>query len=77
MALDVITEFVFRTLGQFVLEVVFVCIFYWPGWLILRVLTVGRYPPKQSEPHSRGFVAMVAFMALLACLTLVYSGVLG
>ena len=77
MALDTIAEFVVRTVGQFMLEVIFVGIFYWPGWLILRVLTAGRYPPKQSERHSRKFVAMVALAALLAFVTFFYSGVLG
>jgi hypothetical protein len=52
MALDAIVEIAFRIVVQFVIEVLFVGIFYWPGWLILRVITIGRYPPQQSQPHS-------------------------
>ncbi|ARU31586.1 hypothetical protein CAP31_07740 [Sulfuriferula sp. AH1] len=74
MALDAIAEIVIRVIGQFVAEVLFVGIFYWPGWVILRVLTLGRYPPPQEHPHNREFVAIVAFAALLVGLTLYFSG---
>lgn len=74
MALDAIAEVVVRVVGQVLVEVVFVGIFYWPGWLILRLLTLGSYPPPQSQPHNREFVAMVALAALLAGLTIHFSG---
>ena len=76
MALDAIAEIAIRAIGQFVAEVWFVGIFYWPGWLILRVLTLGHYPPSQEVRHNREFVAMVAFAALLAGVTIYFSGVL-
>ena len=31
-------------------EYIYCRLFYWPGWLILRVLTFGKYPPSQPEP---------------------------
>ena len=43
MALDAIAEVVLRVVGNFIAEVLFVGIFYWPGWLVLRVVTLGRY----------------------------------
>jgi len=52
----------------------FVGVFYWPGWVVLRSLTLGRYPPPQSQPHNREFVAIVAFAVLVAGVTLHYSG---
>lgn len=73
MAFDTLAEIAIRVAGQFVIEVLFIGIFYWPGWLILRVITVGRYPPQQSQPHSREFVAMVAFVVFLVCITVYFS----
>jgi hypothetical protein len=74
MAFDTIAEFVVRAIAQFVVEVLFVGVFYWPGWVVFRSLTLGRYPPPQSQPHNREFVAIVAFAVLVAGVTLHYSG---
>ncbi len=41
------------------LETLLVGVFYWPGWLILRVITLGRYPPQAPIPHNEYFVATV------------------
>jgi hypothetical protein len=70
MALDAIVEVVARVVGQFVVDVVLVGVFYWPGWIILRMVTFGRYPPSQAQPHNREFVAVVALAVLLAGVTL-------
>lgn len=61
MALDAVAEVVLRFVG----EVVLVGIFYWPGWLALRIVTLGRYPPLKSKPHSKEFVAAFGFVTLL------------
>lgn len=74
MALDTIAELAGRALAHVVMEVLLVGIFYWPGWLILRVVTVGRYPPPQSQPHNREFVAAVALVVLIAAVTVYFSG---
>jgi len=71
--LDTAAEFLFRTIGQFVLEVLFYGLFYWPGWLILRVLTLGKYPPPQSQPHNRYFVSGIPLVLLLAGITFYFS----
>lgn len=68
MALQVVAEF----LTDVLLEYVYCRLFYWPGWLILRVLTFGRYPPP-LQPHNRYFVAGVPFVALLIAVTVYYS----
>lgn len=70
MALDAIVEVAVRAVAQLILDVVLTGIFYWPGWLILRILTFGRYPPPRSQPHNREAVALVAFAALLLAVTL-------
>ena len=72
MALDTIVEVVARAVAEFA-EYWFVGIFYWPGWLILRLTTFGRYPPPQDVPHNREFVAVVALAAILAAVTFYYS----
>lgn len=69
--LDALVEFVARFVGSAIVEIVFLGIFYWPGWLILRVVTLGRYPPAKGEPHNHEFVAAVAVAALLAAIVVV------
>lgn len=58
----------FEFLLSLLLEVLFGIIFYWPGWLLLRLITLGRYPPKQSEPHNRYAVASFAMAVLLVAI---------
>ncbi|WP_334188266.1 hypothetical protein [Noviherbaspirillum sp.] len=74
MALDSIAEVVLKAVGQFLIEVVLVGVFYWPGWLILRTLTFGRYPPKRPHPHSEEFVGAFGFAAILVGALLTVSG---
>ena len=35
-------------------------LFYWPGWAMLRLLTLGHYPPARGLPHNRFAVALFA-----------------
>lgn len=74
MAFDAIAEFVVRTVGPMILEVVFVPVFYWPGWLVLRVVTLGRYPPVRGMKDEREFVAVIGFAALLLGVTIFFAG---
>lgn len=75
VAIDTLAEAAFRFVGQFVIEYLFVRIFYWPGWFILRIFTLGRYPPLQTEKHNREFVAMIAFVVFLIGLTLYLTNI--
>jgi|SoiMethySBSTD1v2_1073268.scaffolds.fasta_scaffold980230_1 hypothetical protein len=45
-------------LGAFVL-------FYWPGWLALRVVTLGRYPPRRPVQHNRVLVSAIGAAAIV------------
>jgi hypothetical protein len=67
VALDALAEVVLRTIGNAFVEIVFVGVFYWPGWLMLKALTMGRYPPKKPHPHSDEFVGVFGFVAILVC----------
>lgn len=59
MALDALAEIVARVVAYVVLKVIIVKIFYWPGWLFLRVFTLGHYPPAYDQAHQREFVGML------------------
>ncbi|KAB8052731.1 hypothetical protein GCN78_08380 [Janthinobacterium rivuli] len=39
-------------------------LFYWPGWAMLRLLTLGRYPPAKGRPHNRFAVALLAAIVI-------------
>lgn len=65
MALDAIAEVVVRAVGWLIVDVILTGIFYWPGWLFLRILTLGRYPPSQATPHNREFVACFGLSIIL------------
>jgi hypothetical protein len=53
---------------RFIVAVVLVGIFYWPGWLALRIITLGRYPPPEGKPHSKEFVGAFGLTTLLVCI---------
>jgi len=70
--LDWLIEYVvYRVLGG-VVEF----LFYWPGWLLLKLLTFGRYPPKQTVAHNRFAVALFAivFLAVVLAVRLARPG---
>lgn len=52
-----------------VLGAIFQLLFHWPGWLALRVITLGRYPPPRRVPYNRAAVAMFGFTVLVLALT--------
>lgn len=70
MLFDVIAEVVIKG----IVEVIGVGIFYWPGWLTLRTLTFGRYPPKRGTPHSKEFVGACGFIAIVVSLLVMMHG---
>jgi len=72
MALDTLIEVAGRAIAQFVLERIIVGVFYWPGWFVLRIITLGHYPPSQTTPHNREFVALFAVAISLAAITIYY-----
>lgn len=53
-----------RVLFFQVLATLFEKLFYWPGWLLLRLITWGRYPPPAGARHDRAAVALFAFIVI-------------
>lgn len=58
-------------IGEAILELIFSYLFYTVGWLLLRLLTLGRYPLlplRQIDPESpRGsWIAGFGFLCLIA-----------
>jgi hypothetical protein len=47
----------FDAFAGFLFEVVFYYLFYWPSWLVLRILTLGKYPPALPEKHNQMLVS--------------------
>lgn len=47
-------------------------VFYWPGWLLLRLITYGRYPPKGAVKHNRFAVGLFA-LTLIVSVPLLYA----
>ena len=74
MALDALAEIVVRAVGYLVFEVIIVKIFYWPGWLILRVITLGRYPPAYEQSDHRQKVGFFGMIVVLISFLLTLPG---
>jgi len=58
---------------ELILAPLFAAIFYWPGWLVLRVITIGRYPPAKGIEHNTGFVITFGMGLFVVMLGLIYS----
>ncbi|MCX9158625.1 hypothetical protein OPU71_21130 [Niveibacterium sp. 24ML] len=67
--IDAISSFV----GSWLVDVLLAVVFYWPGWVVLRIVTFGRYPPQRKQPHNAVFVSVIGLAALLAALTIGYQ----
>lgn len=60
----------FRFIGQFIVEVIAEIVLHKTGWLFLRLVTLGRYPPPDPRPYAEGFViaAGIVVWAVIAAL---------
>jgi len=66
---DDIAEGFFHTIGRLLayvfIDFLYNGVFYYSGWFVLRIVTLGNYPPKRNpyswggENHPRGWVAFV------------------
>ena len=65
-------EAILEPIFLFLIEAL-VRLLYWPGWLILRIVTFGRYPPGPSESHNKYFVAGIPLVAASLAVVLLYS----
>ncbi|MBI1907652.1 MAG: hypothetical protein HYS20_15650 [Rhodocyclales bacterium] len=67
--LDALVEFVARI----VVEFVFHTVFHGIGWVMLKAVTLGRYPPPRPEKYNEGFVALLPIACLFVGLALAFS----
>lgn len=56
---------ILEAIGDALADLFLTKVFYWPGWLLLRMLTLGRYPPKQGTPHNEDWVALVGLLGII------------
>lgn len=63
---------IFRFLFYQLLGTVIEKLFYWPGWALLRVMTLGRYPPAKAIRHNRFAVALFAAAIVASGLLTIY-----
>jgi len=67
--LDALLEIVVR----FLVEFVFYTVLYGIGWVMLKTITLGRYPPPRDKKHNQELVALFPVATLFAGLTFAYS----
>jgi hypothetical protein len=71
--IDALAEFIARFVGGFLVEVIFYSVFYPLGWLMLKIVTFGRYPPPSPQQHNRDLVAGFPLVVIAVGVTLAYS----
>ena len=62
-----------ETILGILLEVVLVGVFYWPGWLVLRLVTAGRYPLSNGSQHDKVFVAAIGLASVATWVAIVFA----
>ncbi|TVO57162.1 hypothetical protein [Denitromonas halophila] len=67
--LDAILEFATR----FLVEFLFYTFLYGVGWVMLKAMTLGRYPPHPSQKHNRELVALFPVAAFFVGATIAFS----
>ena len=50
---------VLRFIGHFIIDVIIEIILHKTGWLFLRIVTFGRYPPHDPKEYNEGFAIAV------------------
>lgn len=71
--LDALFEAAARFVGSFLVEFVFYTVFYSIGWVMLKTITLGRYPPQRPARHNEELVAVFPIVTLLVGVTLAFS----
>ncbi len=63
----------FELIAKFLIEVVFYTVLYGVGWVMLKAITVGRYPPPPPQKHNEKLVALFPIATLFVGLTFAFS----
>ena len=64
---------IFNFVASWIVDVVLTAVFYWPGWIVLRVLTFGRYPLGRKQPHNVIFVSVIGLCSCVAALIVSFT----
>jgi hypothetical protein len=67
--LDALLELIAR----FLVEFLFYTVLYGVGWIMLKAITVGHYPPPRPHKHNEELVALFPVASLFVGLTLAFS----
>lgn len=61
--------------GQLLSQLVFSFVFFWPGWLAVKILTLGRYPrsihPANTDWLDYEALSIIGVFVVVAVLVLV------
>ena len=63
----------FEAFAGFLFEVVFFYLLYWPGWLILRIFSLGKYPPAPPKKHNQLLVSCVPIVLVALSIAVYYA----
>ena len=70
MPVDEVAEGFFRIAWRFVayflVDLVFEIGCYWLGWITLKIITIGKYPPPADHEHADWFVSLVGIIVVIA-----------
>jgi energy-converting hydrogenase Eha subunit A len=66
-------EALFELTVRFLVEFVFYTVLYGLGWVMLKAITLGRYPPPRPHEHSHELVALFPIAVLFVGLTFAFS----
>ena len=66
-------EFLIELVTRFVVDIVFETVFYGIGWIMLKTLTLGWYPPPEPRKHNKDLVALCPLAALFVGLVFAFS----
>ena len=66
-------EALFEIVARFLVEFLFYTVLYGVGWIMLKAITLGSYPPPRPQKHSQELVALLPVATLFVGLTFAFS----
>jgi hypothetical protein len=69
---EALARFVLWVFGTLILDIV-TMVFYPIGWLMLKILTFGRYPPPCAPQRTKEIIALLPLVCGLVWITVALS----
>ena len=66
-------EALFEIIARFLVEFLFYTVLYGVGWVMLKAITFGSYPPPRPHKHNQELVALFPVATLFVGLTFAFS----